>query len=115
MSVFPLAISACFSPASLLSFCLSRNAVHLAPWTARVIFTETPKEFELGLGRMGCGAMLVPKEVADAFDPDHDEAGLGERCEQVRTRDTRNPAHDAMVMRWIRTKSKVCYGAPATW
>jgi hypothetical protein len=34
-----------------------------------------------------------------AFYPDHGEACLGARCEVVRTRDTRNPAHAAMVMR----------------
>ena len=56
-----------------------------------------------GLARMhrchGGPPILVTEEVVAAFYPDHGEACLGARCEVVRTRDTRNPAHAAMVMR----------------
>src|ERR1035438_7439277 len=58
--------------------------------------------------------VLMTEEVVAALDPDDGEASLGERCEQVRARNTRNPAHAATVMRWIPTNSKVCSGAPAT-
>src|ERR1039457_3859612 len=43
--------------------------------------------------------ILVTEEVVAAFDADHGEACLGERCEQVRARNARNPAHAATVMR----------------
>ena len=43
--------------------------------------------------------IIVAKELVTPSDSDNGEPGPAQRCHQVRSRDARNPAHAAMVMR----------------
>ena len=65
-------------------------------------------------GHNRAAAILVTQEVVAALDAKNAKASLFEGSNEVRTSDAGNPAHAAMVTRWMPTNSKSCSGAPST-
>jgi hypothetical protein len=65
--------------------------------------------------RYNCASpFLMTQEMVAAFDTQNAEAGLLERADEIGSGDPRNPAHAAMVTRWMPMNSDSCSGAPST-
>ena len=89
------------------------TARHLA--IAKDLVKETGTDGLAGVcGHDRATPVLVAQEYVAAFDAQNAKTGLRERSDEFGARDTRRPAHAAIVTRWIPTNSNSCSGTPST-